>query len=77
MTQEEQYMAQALALAEEAAATGDIPVGCVVVKDGVIIGQGRNRRERPVTPPPTPRWRPSGTPAPPWAAGGWRGAICT
>lgn len=45
MTQEEQYMAQALALAEEAAATGDIPVGCVVVKDGVIIGQGRNRRE--------------------------------
>ena len=45
MTQEEAYMAQALLLAEEAAATGDIPVGCVVVKDGVIIGRGRNRRE--------------------------------
>lgn len=45
MTQQEQYMAQALDLAREALTTGDIPVGCVVVKDGVVIGQGRNRRE--------------------------------
>lgn len=45
MTQEEQYMAQALALAEQAGQAGDIPVGCVIVKDGVVIGQGYNRRE--------------------------------
>jgi len=39
------YMTQALALAREAEEDGDVPVGCVIVKDGVIIGQGRNRRE--------------------------------
>jgi tRNA(adenine34) deaminase len=39
------YMAQALELAREAAQTGDVPVGCVIVKDGTIIGRGRNRRE--------------------------------
>ena len=38
-------MAQALDLAREAAAAGEVPVGCVVVKDGQVIGRGRNRRE--------------------------------
>ena len=41
----EVYMAQALALAREAAAHGEVPVGCVIVKDGKVIGRGRNRRE--------------------------------
>lgn len=41
----EAYMAQALALAREAAAHGEVPVGCVIVHDGVVIGRGRNRRE--------------------------------
>ena len=41
----EDYMNQALALAREAAAHGEVPVGCVVVRDGRIIGRGRNRRE--------------------------------
>ena len=41
----EYYMEQALALAREAAAAGEVPVGCVIVKDGEIIGRGRNRRE--------------------------------
>ena len=41
----EDYMRQALALAREAEADGDVPVGCVIVKDGAIIGRGRNRRE--------------------------------
>lgn len=40
------YMRQALALAQEAAAAGEVPVGCVIVdKDGQVIGRGRNRRE--------------------------------
>ncbi len=39
------YMAEALALAREAAQDGEVPVGCVIVRDGVIVGRGRNRRE--------------------------------
>ena len=42
----EHFMAEALRLAREAMADGDVPVGCVIVKDGQIIGRGRNRRER-------------------------------
>lgn len=38
-------MAMALALAKEAGEQGDIPVGCVVVQDGTVIGTGRNCRE--------------------------------
>jgi tRNA(adenine34) deaminase len=39
-------MNEAFALAEEAAAAGEIPVGAVIVdRDGRIIGRGRNRRE--------------------------------
>ena len=45
MTRQEEYMARALALAEEAAAAGEVPVGCVIVKDGTVVGCGRNRRE--------------------------------
>ena len=42
----EDYMRQALALAREAAAAGEIPVGAVVVDpSGQVIGRGRNRRE--------------------------------
>ena len=41
----EDYMRQALALAREAAAAGEVPVGCVIVRDGTVIGRGRNRRE--------------------------------
>ncbi len=39
------YMDAALALAKEAAAEGEVPVGCVIVRDGQIVGRGRNRRE--------------------------------
>jgi tRNA(adenine34) deaminase len=45
MTQRETYMKEALRLAQEAFDAGDVPVGCVIVKDGRIIGRGRNRRE--------------------------------
>ena len=39
------FMDQALELAREAAAEGEVPVGCVVVRRGEIVGRGRNRRE--------------------------------
>ena len=38
----EAYMRQALALAEEAQAAGEVPVGAVVVRDGEVIGTARN-----------------------------------
>ena len=41
----EYYMSQALELAWEAADAGEVPVGCVIVRDGAVIGRGRNRRE--------------------------------
>ena len=41
-----QWMNEAFALAEEAAAEGEIPVGAVIVdREGRVIGRGRNRRE--------------------------------
>ena len=41
-----QWMNEAFALAEEAAAAGEIPIGAVVAdRSGRIIGRGRNRRE--------------------------------
>ena len=39
------YMEQALALAAEAAREGEVPVGCVIVRRGEVVGTGRNRRE--------------------------------
>jgi tRNA(adenine34) deaminase len=40
---EEELMREALALAAEAGAAGEVPVGAVVVKDGRIVGRGYNR----------------------------------
>ena len=40
------YMEAALELAAEAAAEGEVPVGCVIVRQGQIVGRGRNRREK-------------------------------
>ena len=37
------FMSRALELAREAERAGEVPVGAVVVKDGVIIGEGWNR----------------------------------
>lgn len=39
------FMDEALALAREAAADGEVPVGCVIVRGDTIVGRGRNRRE--------------------------------
>ena len=44
-SEQERFMEEALALAREAAAAGEVPVGCVIVRNGQIVGRGRNRRE--------------------------------
>lgn len=36
------YMQMALDLAQQAALSGEVPVGAIVVKDGIIIGRGSN-----------------------------------
>ena len=41
-----QFMQEAIGLARQAADDGEVPVGAVVVRDGEIIGRGRNRREK-------------------------------
>ena len=40
-----EYMRQALELARQAMEEGEVPVGCVIVRDGAVVGRGRNRRE--------------------------------
>jgi len=40
---DERYMRRALELAEQAGEEGEVPVGAVLVLDGRIAGQGRNR----------------------------------
>lgn len=37
-----QFMREALAEAREAARAGEVPVGAVVVRDGEVVGRGRN-----------------------------------
>ena len=38
-------MDEALRLARDAGEAGEVPVGCVVVRDGELLGRGRNRLE--------------------------------
>ncbi len=44
--EDQDYMRAALELAKEAAAEGEVPVGCVIVRGSQIVGRGRNRREQ-------------------------------
>ena len=41
-SQDERFMREALALASEGAALGEVPVGAVLVQDGEVIGRGFN-----------------------------------
>jgi tRNA(adenine34) deaminase len=42
---EDGAMIEAIALARAAAADGEVPVGAVVLHEGVVVGRGANRRE--------------------------------
>ena len=44
MTIEEHYMKEAIHQAKKAAALKEVPIGCVIVHDGQVIGRGYNRR---------------------------------
>ena len=68
------FMDEALKLAAEAAAEGEVPVGCVIVRKGEVVGRGRNRRETG-----KPALGPAEIEAIPQAGqnlGGWRLWVC-
>ena len=43
-TEDERYMKKAIAQAKKAYELGEVPIGCVIVYEGKIIGRGYNRR---------------------------------
>ncbi len=43
---DKEFMEVAFTLAKEAAAEGEVPVGCVITLGDRIVGTGRNRREK-------------------------------
>lgn len=45
MENDTRYMTMALAEAQKAFAMGEVPVGCVIVADGQVIGRGHNLTE--------------------------------
>ena len=40
LTEQEKYMKEALRQAKKAYALGEVPIGCVIVHEGKIIGRG-------------------------------------
>ena len=47
---DETYMREALKQAKKALALGEVPIGCVIVHEGKIIGRGYNRRNTDKSP---------------------------
>ena len=45
MEQDQMFMQEAIAEAEEARAKGEVPIGAVIVHEGSIVGRGHNLRE--------------------------------
>ena len=44
LTADEKFMKQAIRQAKKAYKIGEVPIGCVIVHDGKVIGRGYNRR---------------------------------
>lgn len=44
ISEDEKFMKEAIKQAQKAYALGEVPIGCVIVHEGKIIGRGYNRR---------------------------------
>ncbi len=44
LSEDEKFMRAAIREAKKAGAIGEVPIGCVIVRDGKIVGRGYNRR---------------------------------
>ena len=51
------FMRMALREAQEAARQGEIPIGAVIVSNGMVVGRGHNLTETSAMSPPTPKFR--------------------
>ncbi|MBQ7635942.1 MAG: tRNA adenosine(34) deaminase TadA [Lachnospiraceae bacterium] len=49
LTQDEKYMRAAINLAKRGRNIGEVPIGCVIVYEGKIIGRGYNKRKKKKT----------------------------
>lgn len=46
MTQDEKYMKEAIKLAKKAYSIGDVPIGCLIVRNNQVIARGYNKRNK-------------------------------
>lgn len=75
MPGDEHFMRLALEEAAHAAEHGDVPVGCVIVRDGAVVGAAHNERE--ARPDPTAHAEVLALRAAALTLGGWRLIGCT
>lgn len=73
---DEKYMKEAIRQAKKAYAIREVPIGCVIVYDGKIIGRGITGEPLTKIRWPTRSFRLSGRPAKKWMTGGLRTARC-
>lgn len=69
LAQHEYWMQQALELADQAQALGEVPIGALLVKDGVSWLQPTICGRSTTRPRPTPNSWPLRPPTKPWAPG--------
>ena len=76
MTEHERYMKEALKEAKKAYKLGEVPIGCVIVYEGKVIGRGYNRRNTDKTLWRMLRLRQSVRLAVLWETGVWKNVRC-
>ena len=72
----EKYMKDAIRQAKKAAALGEVPIGCVIVHDGQVIGRGYNRRNTDKSTLAHAEITAISVRAKSWVTGGWKTAHC-